>query len=437
VKRNFKERETFLQNQQNSIPHTAEGFATAEATQPVNLKGTFRSRRKRLYPQGPWVSMVGFGSYRIGFSPGLGAPESEKALQLALSKGVNLIDTSSNYGNGQSELLIGKTLAKHFAQKTLERSQIVIVTKSGYVQGNNKELADQLKMQGRPFPEIEEFSSDLAYCIHPTFLEDQIDRSLARLGVQTLDVFLIHNPEYLLKKWESTGQPTLENRERFYDRIKSSFVFLETQVAQGKIKSYGVSSNTLGYPDEDPTAVNLKTLHEVAQSISTNHSFKVVQFPFNWIEILPLVFPVEKGGQHTLEYAAQNGIGVLFNRPLNAMHNDGLIRLSRPAVPEGAVLDDAAKQGLRNWTQLAADLEKLAQKHIDVPGYESVPLSQYVISTLMWMPGASAVLLGMRKERYVLDAEEAASRPTLLKAQSIVGSIYNDLEFYKEDPVHS
>ena len=412
-----------------------QGFASPGATEPVGLKGTFRSRRKRLYEGGPWVSMIGFGTYRVGFSPALGAPESEKALSHALEKGVNLIDTSSNYGNGQSELLIGKVLAKAFEDGNLKREEIVLVTKAGYVQGNNLELADQRRLQGKPFPEIEEFSQDLSYCIHPEFLADQIDRSCQRLGVATLDVFLLHNPEYLLKKWDTQSFP--DARQRFEARIKEAFEFLEVMVSEGKIRCYGISSNTLGYPEEDPTHVNLKTLHEIALSISPKPGFKVVQFPFNWIEILPLVFPVEKGGLHTFEYAQKHGFGVLLNRPLNAMHNDGLIRLSRPHVPTGAVLDDAAKMGLKNWSQMASDLESMAKKHMDVLGYEDVTLSQAVLSTLMWMPGVSAVLLGMRKERYVFDAEEAAARPTLLKAASIVGAIYNDLEFYKEDPVHS
>jgi aryl-alcohol dehydrogenase-like predicted oxidoreductase len=414
------------------------GLATASATQPAALSGTFKSRRKRLYPGGPWVSPLGFGTYRVGFSPQLGAPEGEKALLEALKRGVNLIDTSSNYGNGQSELLIGKVLRECFDSGTLKRENVVVVTKAGYIQGNNKELVDARVRSGAPFPEVEEFTADLSYCIHPSFLRDQINRSKERLGLETLDVFLLHNPEYLLKKWETTQQAALPNSEAnrvcFLEKIAESFRFLEVMVEEGHIGCYGVSSNTLGYPAEDPTHVNLKELLSVANSIAgAGHHFRVVQFPMNWIEILPLVFPVEPNGPNTLQFAAQNGIGILLNRPLNAMHNDGLIRLSRPTVPEGVTLDQAAQNGLQNWTQLSSDLESVARKHIDVPGYEAVPLSQYVLSTLMWQPEVSSVLLGMRKLRYVDDAAETLQRPALLKASQHLSQIYNELEFYRED----
>ena len=107
------------------------GFATAEATKPSSqsLGRVFESRRRSLYKGGPKVSPVGFGTYRVGFAKQLGFPESATALETALRKGLNLIDTSSNYGFGQSELLIGKTLNKLIAENVIQRENIVLVSK--------------------------------------------------------------------------------------------------------------------------------------------------------------------------------------------------------------------------------------------------------------------------------------------------------------------
>jgi len=418
-----------------------QGSATPLATQPKNLESPFGSRRRKLHggEKAPWVSAVGFGSYRIGFSPSLGAPESAEALELALRRGMNLIDTSSNYGNGQSELLIGRTLARLFEEGVLTREAVVVVTKAGYIQGNNMELAKKRVVEGRPFPEVVEFGDAVWHCMHPDFLRDQVDRSRERLGLATLDVLLLHNPEYALKKFELDAVEPIRAREIFDERLARAFACCEELVAEGKIAAYGLSSNTLGMPVEDPAHVNLRRCAELA-----GPNFRVAQLPLNWIEIAPTVFPVEndpradvaKGtGRNTLQFAREKGIGVLVNRPFNAMHDGGLIRLTRPHVPEGATLDDGAKRGLANWTALARDMEALAKRHIDLPGYEEAPLSQYVLCTLLWQPGVVSVLAGVRKTRYVADAEEAVARPTLLMAANMLAAIYEELEFHRDSPV--
>ncbi len=239
------------------------GFATAQATKPSaqSLGRVFESRRRVLYPGGPSVSPVGFGSYRVGFAKHLGFPESALALELALRKGMNLIDTSSNYGFGQSELLIGKTLAKLIQENIITRDNIVLVSKVGYVQGSNLELAKAKELQGNPFLEMTKFGEEIWHCIHPQFISDQIERSLTRLNVSTIDVYLLHNPEYMLKRFELDGMEVNEARELFYARLKQSFTALEELVAAGKIKAYGISSNNLGAPEEEYAAISLKKVH--------------------------------------------------------------------------------------------------------------------------------------------------------------------------------
>jgi hypothetical protein len=114
------------------------------------------------------------------------------------------------------------------------------------------------------------------------------------------------------------------------------------------------------------------------------------------------------------------------------MNDGGLIRLTRPTVNSAEVSDDAQRKGLQNWTRLSLDLEKLAREYISIPGYEEAPLSQLVLATLMWQPGLSSVLCGMRRKEYVVDAEVAAALPMLVNADQIVAQIYQDLEFHKD-----
>ncbi|ASV09882.1 hypothetical protein B2G50_18150 [Leptospira interrogans serovar Canicola] len=59
------------------------------------------------------MSKIAFGSYRVG----LESTEHEKSIELTLSMGFNVIDTSSNYGDGESESLIGKVLQKNYRKE--------------------------------------------------------------------------------------------------------------------------------------------------------------------------------------------------------------------------------------------------------------------------------------------------------------------------------
>jgi|GEM_PF-611050 len=410
------------------------GFATAESTSRLGERrqGVFHERRRPLYEGGPLVSLVGFGTYRIGFSPGLGHPECREALEYALLRGVNLIDTSTNYGNGQSELLIGQTLAALVSNQTLARDNVVLVSKAGYAQGNTLELVQQREREGRPFDSVFKFGSDLWYCLDPEFIIDQLERSRARLGVQCLDVFLVHNPEYMLKAYEHNNIPLEKARSDFYAQLQKCFLALEKSVAAGHLRAYGVSSNTLGSTSDDPAAVSLQLLIDCAQRVSAQNSFRVVQCPLNWIEVNPVAIESADDEDNTLTLARKNGIGVLANRPFNAMHDGGLIRLTRPTVDASTVADDAQRKGLQNWTRLSRDMERLAKEYITIPGYEDASLSQLVLSTLMWQPGLSSVLCGMRKKDYVVDAETATGLPMLVNADQILAQIYQDLEFHKD-----
>ena len=82
---------------------------------------------------------LGFGCYRIAD----GNVEHEAALRNYLGRGGNLIDTSANYTDGQSEILVGRVV------KSYPRDQVIVVTKGGYIQGQNMQLA-----QSQTFSEV-------------------------------------------------------------------------------------------------------------------------------------------------------------------------------------------------------------------------------------------------------------------------------------------
>ena len=122
------------------------GYATPEATQ--SLAEAFpRLTFNRLGKSGLLASAAGFGCYRVN----AGVTSHASALKKALTGAINLIDTSANYADGGSEQLVGEVLKELIGSGRMSRDQFVIVSKGGYIQGNNYTLSQQRKKDGNPF----------------------------------------------------------------------------------------------------------------------------------------------------------------------------------------------------------------------------------------------------------------------------------------------
>jgi aryl-alcohol dehydrogenase-like predicted oxidoreductase len=108
----------------------------------------------------------------------------------------------------------------------------------------------------------------------PDFLADQIDRSLANLGLDSIDVFYLHNPETQLAHVP---------REEFDRRIRAAFARLERIAGEGKIHYYGTATWD-GYrrPKGARDALSLTRILEIAREEGgAEHRFRFIQLPVN------------------------------------------------------------------------------------------------------------------------------------------------------------
>ncbi len=272
------------------------------------------------------MSNIGFGGYRIQYN----SIEHARALRYALLNGINIIDTSSNYTDGGSEMLIGNLLQEMVERKEVQHDEVVVVSKAGYVQGQNMKLARESESTGRPFADMVKISDDCWHCIHPDFLQDQLSRSLERLQMPALDIYLLHNPEYYLSQCKKHNGTDVEfARVEYYRRIQVAFEWMEEKVAEGKIKSYGISSNTFPNPTDDFAFTSLEKILEIAEYVASRNYFHVIQFPLNLYESGACFEKNQVIGEKTLlQFAAEKNIATLTNRPLNAMTKAGMVRLA-------------------------------------------------------------------------------------------------------------
>src|SRR6185369_11357676 len=357
------------------------GRATPEATRAHLAAFTAHAPHGQtaLGETGLLVSRLGFGGYRVDDE----TPEHREALRRALLSGCNLIDTSTNYTDGGSETLVGEVLADLARQGRLRREEVVVVSKIGYVQGANLEVAQSREQEGRPFPEMVEYMDGVWHCLHPEFLADQLPRSLARLQLEALDVCLLHNPEYYLSDAHERSHGTLEKRrEEFYRRLGEAFAFLEGAAAAGRIRWYGASSNTCTRPAHDPEATSLTRMLETArQAGGKDHRFRVLQLPMNLFESGAALEPNNGAAldQTVLEYAAAQGIGVLVNRPLNAMAGEGMVRLAD--VPEAEPAEGSVDDRLAALALLEEEFRRDIAARLQVPEGATPPQQFFRWST--------------------------------------------------------
>lgn len=289
------------------------GYCTQEGTKEyfnrLGLNETSYSELDKLK-----ISRIGFGSYRI-FK---GNSVFNKALEDSLLHGVNLIDTSTNYGDGSSESLIGDVLEELIDGKKLSRSEVFVVSKIGYIQGRNLDIIEE-----KNFSDITYYDTNCYHCISPDFLEDQLERSRKRLGLNTIDAILLHNPEYFLMDREKHNVEKDKAIEEYYLRIERAFEFLEEARQKGVIRYYGISSNTFPVGEKEYTHTSLNKVLEIVESVRikknlSNSGFRIIQFPANLYE-MNFAFEKNNSGKTILEIAKEKNLFTLINRPLNAI----------------------------------------------------------------------------------------------------------------------
>ncbi|MBM3814321.1 MAG: aldo/keto reductase [Acidimicrobiia bacterium] len=181
----------------------------------------------------------------------------------ALRGGINLLDTSLNYRHQSSERNIGAALKELLSSGELTREEFVVCTKAGYLVPN-------------ALPHGVITGADLVgnmHCLAPAFLEHQLECSRANLGLETIDLFYLHNPETQLGH---------VSEEELYRRIETAFAKLEQLAAAGRIRYYGAATWNGFRTRPSEAGLSLVKMAEMARAAGgEKHHFGFIQLPFN------------------------------------------------------------------------------------------------------------------------------------------------------------
>ncbi|MBK5565022.1 aldo/keto reductase [Ensifer sp. SSB1] len=280
---------------------------------------------------GATISEIGFGAWQIGGSWGdVSEADGKRALNAALDAGVTFVDTADVYGDGRSEKIIAAVLKERGGDKPF------VATKAG------RRLSPHVT-EGYTGQNIDAF----------------IDRSLANLGVEALDLVQLHCP------------PT----EVYYR--PELFGALDRLVAKGKIRHYGVS------------------VEKVEEAL------KAIEYP--GVATVQIIYNIFRQRPHELFFAEaqKKNVGVIVRVPLAS----GL--LSGKINRETAFAADDHRNFNRHGeafdvgetfagVPFDAALEAVEQLRPLVP--TGVPMAQFALRWILEQHAVSVVIPGARNE---------------------------------------
>ncbi|PSP66792.1 aldo/keto reductase [Halobacteriales archaeon QH_8_67_27] len=261
------------------------------------------------------VSSIGVGTY-------LGDPTDEAddayhdAIVEALESGVNVVDTAVNYRNQRSERIVGQAVA----DADVDREAALVATKGGFVPFDGERPDDPGRWIREEYVDSGVVDTDDLvagqHCIAPDFVEDQLDRSLGNLDLDTIDLYYVHNPETQLAE---------RSAEAVYDQLEDAFTRLEERAAAGDIRQYGVATwEALRGPADDDSHLSLAEIASRARAAAKRADnaathFRAVQLPFNVVMADAFTVASQEGSdgaQSTLWFAQDAGLNVFTSASL-------------------------------------------------------------------------------------------------------------------------
>ncbi|KAH7302319.1 hypothetical protein KP509_23G067200 [Ceratopteris richardii] len=271
----------------------------------------------------------------------------------------------------RSERSVGRALSRAIVAGALQRNQIVVCTKGGY-------LSFDVKQPPNPRGWLEEtyikpgiFSySEFAggcHCMTASYIKNQLEKSRKNLGLETIDVYYVHNPETQLGE---------VSRQEFNSRIRNAFGALEEAHSEGKISVYGVATwNGFRVSPGSKGHLSLEDLVNAAKDVGGHsHHFKIVQLPFNL----------------KMQEASRNLTQVVNGRPMTLLAAAKELGIS--VVASASLMQASLCKAIPN------EIRTLA-KEMDEEASNAECAIQFVRST----PGILTALVGMRQIKHVED----------------------------------
>jgi aryl-alcohol dehydrogenase-like predicted oxidoreductase len=299
-----------------------------------------------LGSSGLQITRVGFGSWAIGGGDWVSSwgpqddSESVAAIRHAVEAGVNWIDTAAVYGLGHSEEVVAKALEVYS-----DADRPFVFTKGGLIWDANNRRA--------PSARIGEAAS----------VRGGVEASLARLGVEQIDLYFMH--------WPTTDGTQVEEYWQTFVELK----------AEGKLRAIGLSNHDAALLDRAEKLGHVDAVQPQFSAIS----------------------PAAADG--VLPWCERNSSGAVVYSPMGS----GLLTGRFSAERVAALAEDDWRRNAAPFTTdldanlaIAAAMARVAEKY-------GVTTATVAVSWVLGFGGVSGAIVGARTPAQVDGWTGAAS----------------------------
>jgi len=308
------------------------------------------------------VSELSFGTW-LTVAGGIGREQAIRCIHAAVDHGITLFDTANQYGAGEAERVLGEAL------KAYPRDRFMVATKLFFPVGDEPD-----------------------HGLSAAQIEKQLDRSLKRLGVDTIDLYQCHRFD----------------KETPLDETMAA---LDGAVKTGKVRAIGFSEWT---GDQIDAAAAVR-----GESGLTAFSSSQPQYSMLWRKPESKVFPA----------CARHGIGNLAFSPLAHGVLTGKYAPGQPPPPGSR----AASEEMNVFMETAGRhfrsdflLEAVAQLK-PIAGDLGLTMAQMGLAWVLRRPEVASAIIGASRPGQVADNVRAVGvkLPTeaLERIDKAVGSV--------------
>ncbi len=293
-----------------------EGHATAVGTTEFLKKHPDVNPKNFQKIYGLTLSNIGVGTY-------LGNPDAKtdhlviNAIKKSILAGINVIDTAINYRSQKAERSVNQAILELIHDGKINRNEIFISTKNGYVTNDGDIKEDFWQYVNREYVakgviQKNDISSGY-HCMTIPYLKDQLERSRKNLGLQCIDLMYLHNAV--------EGQIQDVTKEQFMKNLRMVFEFYESKRNEGKIRFYGMATwECFRVQPDNPNFLELSEIMTLANEVGgAEHGFRFIQLPFNMYLDQALIMKNQSFNgtvDSILQVAKSYGIGVFTSVPL-------------------------------------------------------------------------------------------------------------------------
>ena len=300
------------------------------------------------------VSPICFGTWQL--SPRFWGDQSRKdvlaAMSTAYEAGINFFDTADAYGDGYAETVLGEFLADK------PQDSVVICTK----------VFNHFNPDGSRYPDLT-----------PEHIRQRCDLELKRMGLETIDLYLIHLFDPLT--------PLADIAETLDDLKK-----------QGKIRSYGVSNHTV----------------EQLRAQRRFGAYDAIQPCYSLLDT--------KIESDLIPFCQSENVGVMIYSPLHKGLLTGKYKGDETFTDFRKHLPDFQGERFKTIAEAVQSLAPLAKKY-------DLTIYQLVLTATLMHPAIDVAIVGIKNQKQITEAigaiDKAISREdyfTVRKTLTIDGA---------------